>query len=74
MSKAKEGRFILMGIKKNGHLTKQKIISCALDLFATKGYTETGVREIAANVGIKSASFFYHFETKSAIGSFTATK
>jgi AcrR family transcriptional regulator len=52
---------------KNGHLTKQKIVSCAVDLFAAKGYKETGIREIASNVGIKSASLFYHFKTKDAI-------
>ena len=44
--------------------TKQKILMCAVELFSTKGYTETSVRDIAAAVGIKSASLYNHFLSK----------
>jgi len=47
--------------------TKQKILVCAVDLFASKGYTETSVREIAAAVGIKPASMYNHFSSKEDI-------
>ena len=47
--------------------TKQKILDCAIDLFALKGYTETTIREIAAAVGLKEASIYNHFLSKSAI-------
>ena len=47
--------------------TKQKIIACAVSMFAAKGFTETGVREIAAEVGIKPASLYSHFQTKNSI-------
>ena len=47
--------------------TKLKIIDCAVNKFAVKGFTETGVREIAAAVGIKAASIYAHFETKNSI-------
>ena len=47
--------------------TKQKIIACAVVMFAAKGFTETGVREIAAEVGIKAASLYSHFQTKNSI-------
>ena len=47
--------------------TKQKILVCAVDLFALKGYTETSVREIAAAVGIKPASLYNHFTSKEDI-------
>ena len=47
--------------------TKLKIINSAVGMFAAKGFTETGVREIAAEVGIKPASLYSHFQTKSSI-------
>ena len=47
--------------------TKQKILMCAVDLFAIKGFTETSVRDIAAAVGIKSASLYNHFSSKEEI-------
>ena len=47
--------------------TKQKILECAIDLFAMKGYTETSIREIAAAVGVKEASIYNHFQSKNDI-------
>lgn len=47
--------------------TKQKILNCAVDLFAVKGYKETTIREIAAAVGVKEASIYNHFPSKNAI-------
>ena len=47
--------------------TKQKIVDCAIDLFASKGYTETTIRELAAAVGVKEASLYNHFPSKNAI-------
>ena len=47
--------------------TKQKILECAIDLFAMKGYTETTIRELATAVGVKEASIYNHFPSKSAI-------
>ena len=47
--------------------TKQKILVCAVDLFVSKGYTETSIREIAAAVGIKPASLYNHFSSKEDI-------
>ena len=47
--------------------TKRKILIAAIDLFAIKGFTETSVRDIAAAVGIKSASLYNHFSSKEDI-------
>jgi AcrR family transcriptional regulator len=47
--------------------TRQKILESAIQLFAMKGYTETTIRELAAAVGIKEASLYNHFPSKSAI-------
>ena len=47
--------------------TKQRILDSATELFATKGYTETTIRELAAVVGVKEASIYNHFPSKNAI-------
>jgi len=47
--------------------TRQKILVSAVRLFATKGFTETTVRDIATVVGINSASIYYYFPTKDDI-------
>jgi AcrR family transcriptional regulator len=47
--------------------TKQKILNSATHLFAMKGYTETTVRELATEVGLKEASLYNHFPSKNAI-------
>ena len=47
--------------------TKQRILTCAVDLFASKGYTETSVRDIALAVGINASSLYNHFKSKDDI-------
>ena len=47
--------------------TKRKILMCAVDMFAIKGFTESSVRDIAMAVGIKSASLYNHFSSKEEI-------
>ena len=47
--------------------TKEKILYQALDLFAKSGYNAVSVRDIAASVGIKESSIYYHFQNKQDI-------
>ena len=47
--------------------TKERITEEALTLFSEKGYKGTGVRDIAAAVGIKDASLYKHFKSKEEI-------
>ena len=47
--------------------TKQKILDCAVNLFAKKGFTETSIRELANAAGLKGASIYNHFPNKNAI-------
>ena len=49
---------------------KKKILICAVELFAVKGYSETSVRDIAAAAMIKSASLYNHFTSKEDILTF----
>lgn len=46
----------------------EEILSVAQDLVQTKGYNGFSYRDIAAAIGIKSASIHYHFPTKGDLG------
>lgn len=47
--------------------TKEMIQEAALDLFSQKGFDSSSVRDIAAKVGIKDSSLYFHFKNKQAI-------
>jgi len=47
--------------------TKQRILDKSLQLFATKGFKETTVRDIAAAVGLQQGALYNHFANKDAI-------
>jgi AcrR family transcriptional regulator len=51
----------------NAPTTRERILDVALDLFARKGYAETSLREIAAELGLSKAALYYHFESKQDI-------
>jgi AcrR family transcriptional regulator len=44
--------------------TKDEILKTALKLFATKGYENTSLEEIAAETGITKPAIYYHFKNK----------
>jgi AcrR family transcriptional regulator len=46
---------------------EDQILMVAGRLFAERGYASTSTRELAARVGVRSASIYYHFESKEAI-------
>jgi len=48
--------------------TRDKIIALAQEAIATRGYSAFSFRELAAELGIKSASIHYHFPTKTHLG------
>lgn len=43
---------------------RQRITDEAAHLFLTNGYAQTSLRDIAAAVGIKAGSIYYHFDSK----------
>jgi AcrR family transcriptional regulator len=46
---------------------EDQILAAAATLFAEQGYATTSTRELAARVGVRSASIYYHFPSKEAI-------
>ena len=47
--------------------TKAKILAKSLALFASKGFRETSVRDIASSVGLQQGALYNHFKNKDAI-------
>jgi AcrR family transcriptional regulator len=46
---------------------RDQILTTAAELFATKGYTRTSMRDVATASGILAGSLYHHFESKEAI-------
>ena len=47
--------------------TRETIRVVALELFSTKGFEQTSLREIAERVGLTKASLYYHYPSKQAL-------
>jgi AcrR family transcriptional regulator len=56
-------------MKRDGRTTdtKERLFLAALDLFADKGMEATSIRDIVKRVGISTAAFYNHFESKDAL-------
>ncbi len=48
-------------------VSKQKILKAATELFASKGFDGTSVRDIAENVGLSVPGMFHYFPSKEEI-------
>jgi AcrR family transcriptional regulator len=47
--------------------SKERIATCALELFSEKGFAATSVREIAASVALTVPAMYYHFQSKDGL-------
>lgn len=52
---------------RRGDATRNDILLAAAHLFSEKGYNECSLRELAAMVGMKPGSFYYHFKSKEEV-------
>lgn len=43
---------------------REEIQAAALELFATNGYAQTSLRELAERLGISKAALYYHYSSK----------
>jgi TetR/AcrR family transcriptional regulator len=55
-----------MGVDKEVSV-KERIMESAIELFARKGYSATGLREIVGGAGVSVAMVNYHFGSKQAL-------
>jgi TetR/AcrR family transcriptional regulator, transcriptional repressor for nem operon len=46
------------------NVTRERLLGAAMELFQTRGYNGFSFHDLAAVVGIKTASIHYHFPTK----------
>jgi AcrR family transcriptional regulator len=53
--------------RKRGMETSERILSCAAEVFARKGYERATLGEIASAAGIRESSVYNHFGGKAAI-------
>jgi AcrR family transcriptional regulator len=44
--------------------TREEVKAVALELFASRGFEQTSLREIAERLGITKAALYYHFSSK----------
>ncbi len=47
--------------------TRERIVAAAVELFATRGYGEVAVSDVAAQAGTAKGSLYRHFESKEAL-------
>lgn len=47
--------------------TRRRILAVALELFSTRGYAGTSMRDISETLGMTKAALYYHFESKEQI-------
>jgi AcrR family transcriptional regulator len=49
---------------RRSQVSRRQILDVAAKLFRARGYTETALRDIGKQAGIKAGSIYYHFESK----------
>jgi AcrR family transcriptional regulator len=59
-----EDRADAAGKPTRAELRRRKVLSAASDLFATKGFEATSMRDVATAAGMMSGSLYYHFASK----------
>ena len=50
-----------------GSARRAQLLAIAAEMFATRGYSQTTVRDIADEAGILSGSLYHHFDSKEAM-------
>ncbi|RNE48614.1 TetR/AcrR family transcriptional regulator [Corynebacterium alimapuense] len=53
--------------RRSGSTAREEILDASAELFTTKGFATTSTHQIADAVGIRQASLYYHFPSKTEI-------
>jgi AcrR family transcriptional regulator len=57
----------MVRITKNPDERRGELIACAQELFYSKGYERTAVRDIVDELGVAKGTFYYYFDSKLAV-------
>ena len=57
----------MVRISKDPNERRSELIACAQDLFYSRGYERTAVRDIVDELGVAKGTFYYYFDSKLAI-------
>ena len=52
---------------RRSNVSRQQILDVAAKLFRARGYTETSLRDIGKQAGMKAGSLYYHFTSKEEV-------
>jgi AcrR family transcriptional regulator len=52
---------------RSSHVSRERILEAATELFAQQGYAGTGVDQLAARSGIAKTAIYYHFGNKAGL-------
>lgn len=55
------------GLTAQGTERKQQLVECAAELFSTKGYAETRVKDIVDAAGVAKGLFYWYFDNKDEV-------
>ena len=53
--------------RRRGNTAREEILDASAELFTTQGFATTSTHQIADAVGIRQASLYYHFPSKTEI-------
>ena len=53
--------------RRRGNSAREEILDASSELFTTQGFATTSTHQIADAVGIRQASLYYHFPSKTEI-------
>ena len=53
--------------RRRGDTARDEILDASAELFTTRGFATTSTHQIAEAVGIRQASLYYHFPSKTEI-------
>jgi AcrR family transcriptional regulator len=56
-----------MALQARAEATRRKILDSAVELFAERGYGETGLADVLQRAGVSKGAFYYHFDSKEAV-------
>lgn len=60
-------REVKAGTNPRKELVREQLIDIAADLFATKGYAQTGINDIASAIGLGRSAVYHYFRNKEEI-------